>query len=279
MQDLILYHDPGAGGDFLTSLLQNTGLFYAARDFDGVDAMGRVTPGSIIPEVQTLFPHHHNSWKERDWSDWDEAKIKSCTDKVWVLNVMRPRGIKELRDKGCDWPILRISYERNMYWFIKKCVLKKLMRKPYWIRSNNAVDNYMLEKGKLAPWMLKKHLKDPKNVYLLLKRANEKFWRKNPPKWDISVDSLLVKDYSEIKELAADKFDQQSIDFWVNAQQPMFTKRPKLPQQVEKLFGYNSCLDPTDYPCPLDELDNIVIKFYYPDAPTFNNTQELFTYF
>ena len=153
------------------------------------------------------------------------------------------------------------------------------MRKHHWIRSNNSMDNYMLEKGKLAPWMLKKHLKDPKNVYLLLKRANKKFWRKNPPKWDISVDSLLVKDYSEIKELAADKFDQQSIDFWVNAQQPMFTKRPKLPQQVEKLFGYNKLLEPVDYACPLDELDNIVINFHYPDAPTFNNTQELFTYF
>ena len=59
----------------------------------------------------------------------------------------------------------------------------------------------------------------------------------------------------------------------------MFTKRPKLPKEIEEHFGYNKCLTPVDYACPLDEFDNIVIKFYYKDAPNFKNTQELFTYF
>jgi hypothetical protein len=136
----------------------------------------------------------------------------------------------------------------------------------------------MLHKGKLAPWMLKKHLQNPKRVDLLMRRAKRKFWKKNPPRWNISVDSLLSNDLSAIQELAPE-FDQQSLDTWINAQQPMFTKRPMLPKQVEKLFGYNKLLTPVDWACPLDEYDNMVIKFYYPDAPRFNNTQELFTYF
>lgn len=280
MKGLILYYDPGAGGDFLISLLQSTGQFYTScAGVDGVDATGKITIRPD-PKYRKFFPAYpNNPWKGTDHRDWSEAKMQSLTDKPVVINTLQLSHIKTLRDKGCDWPILRISYEKNMYWFIKKCILTKLMNKSWWPRRDNPVVNYMIEQGKFATWMLKKHLKDPKNNYLLMKRTKEKVWKKDPPRWNILVDSLLVNDFSAIQELAVEKFDQQLITTWINAQQPMFTKRPMLPLELEKLFGYNKLLKPIDYPCPLDELDNIVIKFYYPDAPRFNNTQELFTYF
>lgn len=153
------------------------------------------------------------------------------------------------------------------------------MRKPHWPSCENPYDNYMLHKGKLAPWMLKKHLQNPKRVDLLMRRAKRKFWKKNPSIWNISVDNLLANDFSPLVDFNPIRFDQKMISKWLSLQEPMFIKRPKLPKPIEKLFGYNSCLEPTDWACPLDEYDNMVINFYYPDAPRFNNTQELFTYF
>jgi hypothetical protein len=284
MQDFILYHDAGSGGEFLTSLLLSTGDFYGNCNYLPVDDKGKVTSKPTKPEVQALFPYpiDHtglNRWGRRKWDDWDEAKIKSLTDKTWILNSMRWKNIKTLREKGCDWPILRISYEKNMYWFIKKCVLKKVFRHPFVDNLDEPLDDYMLRKGSIQPWMLKKHLKWPKKITLLMRGAKAKVWKKIPTKWDIPVDNILAKDFSPLQDFDPSRFDKKSIDRWVNAQEPMFTKRPMLPKEIEKLFGYNKCLTPVDYACPLDEFDNIVIKFYYPDAPMFNNTQELFTYF
>lgn len=284
MQDLILYHDPGSGGEFLTSLLLGTGDFYGNSDYLPVDDTGKVTSKPTKPEVQALFPgsiDHTglNRWGIREWDDWNETKIKSLTNKTWILNNMKWKSIKTLRKKGCDWPILKVSYESNMYWFIKKCVLKKCFRQPYMGNLIDPTANYMLKKGVIQTWMLKKHLKLPKKVSLLMREAKAKVWKKIPTNWDIHVDNILAKDFSPLEDFDPSRFDKQSIDRWVSAQEPMFTKRPLLPRKVEKLFGYNKCLAPVDYPCPLDEFDNIVIKFYYPDAPIFNNTQELFTYF
>ena len=280
-----MYHDPGCGGDFLTNLLQSTGDFCARCDFRPVDNKGKVTPYPTKPEVQALFPDPAyseglNSWGKRKWDDWDEEKIKSCTDKTWILNTMRIKNLRKLKEKGCTWPVLQISYSKNMYWFIKKAVLKKVIRPPFFEHTiTDALDDYMYKKGILPQYYLKKHLKWPKQVTILMKGAKAKVWKKDPPKWDIPVDNMLAKDFTPLADFDPSRFDQRIIDFWVNAQEPMFTKRPKLPKEVEKLFGYNKCLTPIDYACPLDDFDNIVIKFYYPDAPTFNNTQELFTYF
>jgi hypothetical protein len=285
MQDFILYHDTGSGGDFLTLLLQSTGDFYSKCNYGMPDSKGKVTPGPTHPEVQALFPgpikEGSNIWVRRKWDDWDEAKIKSCTDKIWILNTTSWGSIKRLRKNGCTWPVLRLSYKENMWWFIKKCVMKKMMRPPFWdgLDDPSGFDTYMLEKGKLAPYMLKKHLKYPRKVNLLCKGAREKRWKEHPPKWNIPLDNLLAKDFSPLEDFVPSRFDQKIIDAWVSKQEPMFIKRPMLPREIEKLFGYNKLLEPVDYPCPLDELDNIVINFHYPDAPMFNNTQELFTYF
>ena len=157
--------------------------------------------------------------------------------------------------------------------------MKKNMRPPFWDALSDPTDAYMFEKGQLAPYMLKKHLKSPRKTNLLYKGAREKRWKENPPKWEIAVDNMLAKDFSPLEDFDPSRFDQKIIDAWVSKQEPMFIKRPKLPKPIEKLFGYNSCLEPKDWACPLDNLDNMMIKFYYPDAPTFNNTQELFTYF
>jgi hypothetical protein len=285
MQDLIMYHDPGCGGDFLTNLLQQTGDFYARCIFRPPDNAGKVTAYPTKPEVQALFPDPEyeggvNAWGKRKWDDWDEEKIKSCTDKTWILNTMRIKNVKKLREKGCKWPVLRISYDKNMHWFIKKCVLKKIIRPPFWEHTlGDKIDYYMFEKGVLPQYYLKKHLGTPKEVTILMKGSKDKVWKKDPPKWDIPVDNMLAKDFTPLADFNPSRFNPDTIDLWVNAQEPMFTKRPKLPKEVEKLFGYNKCQAPIDYACPLDEFDNIVIKFSYPDAPNFNNTQELFTYF
>ena len=261
MQDFILYHDTGSGGDFLTLLLQSTGEFYSKFDYSMPDSSGKVTA------------------IDKKLDDWDEAKIKSLTDKIVIWNTGRWSGIKKLRKKGCTWPVLRISYKENMWWFIKKCVMKKIMRPPFWKIFDDPMDTYMFEKGQLAPYMLKKHLRSPRKVTLLCKGAREKRWKENPPKWEIAVDNMLAKDFSSLVDFNPSRFNQKIINDWVSKQELMFIKRPMLPPEIEKLFGYNKCLTPVDYACPLDNLDNIVIKFYYPDAPTFNNTQELFTYF
>ena len=284
MQDLILYHDPGCGGDFLTNLLQSTGEFYSRCEFNAPDSKGKVSPNTTKPEVNVLFPdpvdeEGTNTWGRRQWHDWDEQKIRSLTDKTWILNVMRWQGIETLREKQCDWPILKISYNKNIEWFIKKCVLKKIARAPFWETFDDPMDSYMFDKGIFPQYFLKKHLRSSDSVHILSKGAEDHGWSKHPPEWEISVDSMLAKDFSTLADFDTSRLDQNIIDAWVSKQEPMFTKRPVLPAVIEKLFGYNSCLSAVDYACPLDDLDNILIKFHYTDAPSFNTSQELFNYF
>ena len=285
MQDIILYHDPGAGGDFLTRSLLSTGNFYARCEFDATNQDGKVNAQRTKDEVHALFPdpEYHlgtNGWGKRKWTYWDEQQIKSLTDKHWVLNSMRSRQIKHLRNLGCDWPILRINYKKNLYWFIKKCVLKKAFKAPHWRGdTNDKMDVWMFDRGMLPLYYLKKHLKWPKNTGLLFRGQQKSIWKKYPPKWEIMVDEMLVKDFSKLADFNPQLWNKEHVNNWISAQEPMFTNRPKLPKKIEKLFGYNRCLEPTDWACPLDRFDNILIKFHYPDAPTFNNTQELFTYF
>ena len=52
-----------------------------------------------------------------------------------------------------------------------------------------------------------------------------------------------------------------------------------MPAQIENLIGFNPHIQSSKNICELDDYDKMLIRFHYPDAPKFNNTEELFTYF
>ena len=49
---------------------------------------------------------------------------------------------------------------------------------------------------------------------------------------------MLAKDFTPLADFDPSRFDPATIDLWVNAQEPMFTKRPKLPKEVRNNMGF-----------------------------------------
>lgn len=280
----ILFHSAGTAGDYITCLLTRTGKYYSRCDYEDIDETGKCHPKAIKPEVHKHFPDpniRHRRWGARDWNDFDESKLKSLTDKIWILNSMRYRQIGQLRNKGCTWPIIRIKYSHNLDHWIKKALLKKLYRKGFWMNEpRDPMESKLKDKGVWNLFYFKKHLKDPIGCPLLTEHHQEHVWTKYPCDIEIDLEKILAKDFSQMKELVdLDSIDQKLVDIWTNAQDQKFVTRPKMPQEVETILGYNEHLDPSDTVCEVDDFDNLLIQHHYPDAPKFSNTQELFTYF
>ena len=280
----ILFHSPGTAGDYITCLLTKTGKYFGAYDYENIDNAGKCHPKPIKSEVHKHFPDpnvEHRKWGARDWNDFDESKLNSLTSKSWILNSMRYRQIGQLRNKGCAWPIIRIKYSNKLNHWISKACLKKLHRKGFYTSNpKDVMEKKLKDQGVWNLFYFKKHLKDPIGCPLLTEHHQEHVWTQHPCAIEIDLEKILIKDFSQMKELIdLDCLDTKLIDTWTDAQDQKFILRPRMPQKVEAILGYNEHLDPSDTVCEVDDFDNIAIQHHYPDAPKFSNTDELFTYF
>ena len=274
----ILFHNNGTAGDYVTYLLESTGEFFSSRQYE-INDQGKCDAVGDKPEVTAVIKN--TKWGSRDWSDFDERLLLSLTDKKFILNTSEYTQIRQLRNAGCNWPIIRIRYSKNLSYFIKKSILKKVYRKVFTEEEpKHPQEQKLIDKGIWSLLFFRKHLSDPKKFPVLRDHYKDETWIEYPCDTEIDLENVLLNNFEQLKGIAdIEKFDSTVINAWSSRQDQKFILRPNMPTQIEKLIGFNNHTQPSDNICELDDFDRMLIKFYYPDVPKFNNTEELFTYF
>ena len=274
----ILFHNNGTAGDYVTYLLESTGEFFSSRQYE-INDQGKCDAVGDKPEVTAVIKN--TKWGSRDWSDFDERLLLSLTDKKFILNTSEYTQIRQLRNAGCNWPIIRIRYSKNLSYFIKKSILKKVYRKVFTEeKPKHPQEQKLIDKGIWSLLFFRKHLSDPKKFPVLRDHYKDETWTEYPCDTEIDLENVLLNNFEQLKGIAdIEKFDSTVINAWSSRQDQKFILRPTMPTQIEKLIGFNNHTQPSDNICELDDFDRMLIKFYYPDVPKFNNTEELFTYF
>lgn len=274
----ILFHNNGTAGDYVTFLLESTGQFFSSRQYE-INDQGKCDAVGDKPEVAAVIKD--TKWGSRDWSDFDESLLLSLTDKKFILNTSEYTQIKQLRKAGCNWPIIRIRYSTNLSYFIKKSILKKVYRKVFTEEEpKHPQQQKLIEKGIWSLLFFRKHLSEPEKFPVLRDHYKDETWTQYPCDTEIDLENVLLNNFTQLKSIAdIEKFDSAVINAWSSKQDQKFILRPKMPAQIENLIGFNPHIQPSKNICELDDYDKMLIRFHYPDAPKFNNTEELFTYF
>ena len=141
----IQYHATGTTGDYITVLLESTGAFYNFKQFE-LNDHGRMRAVGDKPEVAAVI--ENTLWGSRDWSDFDEDLLNSLTDKHIIINTSEYYQIRQLRNAGCDWPIIRIKYSEHLAYWIKKAILTKAYSKVFEEDgSKHPNEQKLIEKG------------------------------------------------------------------------------------------------------------------------------------
>ena len=123
-------------------------------------------------------------------------------------------------------------------------------------------------------------MKNPIQYPVLRDHYKDDIWKEYETHTEIDLENILISNFEQLSSIAdINKFNKKVIETWTAKQDQKFVLRPKMPKQVEDLLGYNPHVAVSNNVCALDDMDNMLIKFHYPDAPKFNNTEELFTYF
>ena len=274
----IQYHATGTTGDYITVLLESTGAFYNFKQFE-LNDHGRMRAVGDKPEVAAVI--ENTLWGSRDWSDFDEDLLNSLTDKHIIINTSEYYQIRQLRNAGCDWPIIRIKYSKHLAYWIKKAILTKAYSKVFEEDgSKHPNEQKLIEKGLWALLFFKKHLKNPIQYPVLRDHYKDDIWKEYETHTEIDLENILISNFEQLSSIAdINKFNKKVIETWTAKQDQKFVLRPRMPKQVEDLLGFNPHVAVSNNVCALDDMDNMLIKFHYPDAPKFNNTEELFTYF
>ena len=156
-----------------------------------------------------------------------------------------------MRNAGCDWPIIRIKYSKHLAYWIKKAILTKAYSKVFEEDgSKHPNEQKLIEKGLWALLFFKKHLKNPIQYPVLRDHYKDDIWKEYETHTEIDLENILISNFEQLSSIA----------------------------DINKLC-FNPHVAVSNNVCALDDMDNMLIKFHYPDAPKFNNTEELFTYF
>lgn len=255
---IILYWEPGSGGDFVQSLLLSDNQYRGVvTNFNFTDV------GRISPTLDLLFkePFGPNLWYFKKWSDEDCDALSTIIEEEnitqFVIPTHRFDQISVLKKYFSNSISVGITYPENMFPIVLKNWCKKVAQAdPYLDKIyNQPIHQYLKNNNVFGEFVLKEQLK----FGTRLRTSVEDIFD-----IAISLEKLYVGDMSDINLLIKEQPKiHNNIQRWLSAQgaiqQYCFTVHPKLKDAI----GYNSkAVLPGKSTIKLDRFDNILIKEY-----------------
>lgn len=255
---IILYWEPGSGGDFVQSLLLSDNQYRGV-----VTNFNFTESGRIFPTLDLAFKESFGSnlWYFKEWSEEDCCTladiIKAENITQFIIPTHRFEQIAVLKKYFSNSISVGITYPKNMFPVVLKNWCKKVAHTdPYLDKIyNQPVHQYLKNNNVFGEFVLKEQLRFGTRLRTSVEDVFDVA---------ISLEKLYVADMSDINLLLKDQsMIHDNLRRWLSAQSPIqqycFTVHPNLKDAI----GYNSKAScPGESSIELDSFDNILIKEY-----------------
>ena len=256
---LVLYWEPGSGGDLIQRLLllQYKKIQGVVADFT-LSKEARVVP-VLTEQFQHEFDHDEEYWYFRTWSKDDCVRLNSICKDLDCEYFVIPTHDREqqlfLEQNLNNASTIGINYPENMFLGVLKNWCKK--NSPYDHRLskiyNKPVHDYLKKNNSFGEFVLSEQLKYGSRIK---KQVNDNF------DYCISLENLYNRDLSDIEMLLDDTDSTQDVfDQWLSKQNPIYQYQVDICDELKHALGYNSkLLHQSKIDLPLDAFDNVLIK-------------------
>jgi hypothetical protein len=256
---LILYWQPGSGGDFIQSMLLNDSIRYngVIGQFNWTES-GRVTT-TVKPQFKKIFDHEPGKWYSREWSinDCDVLldSIKKQTADTFIIPTHRIDQVWFLKEQFFNSISVGITYPENMFPIVLKNWCKKIAQNDIDIDKiyDQPIHQYLKKHNIFGEFVLKETLRFGSNLRLLvddrfdIELSLEDLYIANPTMFESLVDDL---------HLVTLKMQQ-----WLSLQSPIPQFNCPVNLILKNSLGHNSkATKISDLDLRLDLYDNILIK-------------------
>jgi hypothetical protein len=257
---IILYWQPGSGGDTVQHLLSLNSKFYTvAQGFDLEDS-GR-TVMKILPWFGDNFSHEPGQWYWRDWTYTDIDKIHSCpnlpTHSTLIIPTHRRDQAVWLKENIFNSKVIGICYDKNLYPFVLGQWCKKAAFDNVYVTEHYQTPLFQTLRNQnlFGPYILKDQLRFESNILQAVL-----------PEWDfnLQLENLLLGDTSVLKNIGLDLEPIDSVlRTWVNQQKMLYRWQWRLTDELKSALGHNNQAPvSTDLEFELDEYDRILIQHW-----------------
>lgn len=255
---VILYWEPGSGGDFIQSLLLSNNQYRGVVTNFNFTESGRISPTLDLAFKESFGS---NLWYFKKWSDEDCFKLSNIIEAEniteFVIPTHRFDQIAVLKKYFSNSISVGITYPKNMFPIVLKNWCKKVAQTdPYLDKIyNQPVHQYLKNNNVFGEFVLKEQLRFGTRLRKSVEDAFDVA---------ISLEKLYISDTSDINLLISDQTTIPSnLHRWLSAQSPIqqycFTAHPNL----KEALGYNSkAVCPSESTIQLDSFDNVLIKEY-----------------
>jgi hypothetical protein len=256
---IILYWEPGSGGDFIQSLLLSDNQYRGVvTNFNFTDS-GRISP-TLDLSFKELF--ESNLWYFKEWSHEDCCTladiIKAENITQFVIPTHRVDQISVLQKYFSNSVSVGITYPENMFPIVLKNWCKKVAQTDSYLGKiyNQPVHQYLKNNNVFGEFVLKEQLRFGTRLRTSVEDVFDVA---------ISLEKLYLADLSDIHLLISDQSTvYDNVHRWLSAQgeiqQYCFTVHTNLKDAI----GYNSkAVIAGKSNIKLDSFDNILIKEYF----------------
>lgn len=256
---LILYWEPGSGGDFIQSILLNDSARYngVVTQFTSTDS-GRMVP-AIKPQFKEMFTHLANQWYWRQWSNNDCDVlldiIKNQPADTFVIPTHRIDQVWFLKEQFSNSMLAGVTYSKSMFPTVLKNWCKKVVQNDVYLDKiyNKQIHQHLKKNNVFGEFVLKEQLKFGCNIRPFV---DDRF------DIELSLEDLYISNTNTLESLVDD------LSWVSNRMQQWLSFQSLIPQCycavnliLKNSLGYNSKATKVSVMDPeLDLFDNILIK-------------------
>lgn len=281
---LILYWQPGSGGDFVQSLLLSETDRYCGviEQFDNC-SNGRVLP-SIDKKYKDMFKHDPDQWYSRRWtsSDVDMLKniIKKIGTKIFVIPTHNDCEVDFLKSQFPKSTSVGITYPLSMFPAVLKNWCKKVVPSDNSINKiyNQPKHQYLKDNNVFGEFVLKEQLKFG---HCIQSSVSDRF------DINISLEDLYIGNVEAVKTICNDlPTVSDKLKSWLLVQSSIHQYNYTICDILKGALGNNSkATYQGSLDISLDNFDNVLIKEFCQtnklgkNIPNFVNLKEANTFF
>ena len=256
---LILYWQPGSGGDFIQSMLLNDSIRYngVIGQFTWAES-GQVTT-TVKPQFKKIFDHEPGKWYSREWStdDCDVLLdiIKNQTADTFVIPTHRIDQVWFLKEQFSNSMSAGVTYSKSMFPTVLKNWCKKVVPNDMYLDKiyNKPIHQHLKKNNVFGEFVLKEQLKFGCNVRTFV---DDRF------DIELSLEDLYIANTTMFESLVND------LDVVLDKIQQWLSLQSLIPQRycpvnliLKNSLGYNSkATKVSEVGLELDLFDNILIK-------------------
>jgi len=267
---LILYWEPGSGGDFIQSVLLNDSVRYdgVITQFTSTE-LGRVVP-VIKPQFKETFNHLDNQWYCREWTTIDCAVlldiIKNHTAKTFVIPTHQIDQVWFLKEQFFNSSTVGITYPKNMFPIVLKNWCKKVAQNDVYLDKiyNQPIHQHLKKNKVFGEFVLKEQLRFGYNIRPFV---DDRF------DIELSLEDLYIAN-ATVLELLVDDLSVVSnkMKKWLSFQSFIHQSHCGVNSILKNSLGYNSkATTVNELHLELDLYDNILIKEFCLSNTLINN--------